>query len=220
MSREPTLDELDLLNVLDSYLVENYGNVSPKLRNQHRGEINSFLKFLGRPATADDMSHRTTMAFRDWLACKGYSHPTVRQYFQWIRRLWMYLHDQGVIAERPPVMGRNAGIIGLCDAPILPSLIEVQQAEALREFRETPLQPPVNTFGVSDSDVAYSLQSQLEQAEATAWSMLRVCPQCERRFLPAKVNSDCCSRPCYLKFYRKKEAKRYAGYMKKSRGKN
>ena len=213
---------LDLLDVLDTFLIENYGNVSSKLRNQHRGEINGFLKFLGRQATADDLNHATTLAFREWLARNGYSHATIRQYFQWIRRLWNFLCDKGVVKNRPPTMGKNSGIIGLCDAPILQPLIEVQTKEALRELQDVPLPLPLATFGVSDTDMEHSRTIQFEQAEEAAWGMLKLCETCERRFVPGvghRKGNPCCGRKCYLAWYRKANAERYAGYTEKWRNK-
>lgn len=107
-------------------------------------------------------------------------------------------------------------VLSLGDAPAFEPLQRKPVANS-HTFSESTLRLTVPTFGLTPEDIEAGKLAALERAEARAWYMLRVCQWCERRFLPAKRNCSCCSRGCYLKAYRKRESKRYAGYMRRWR---
>jgi hypothetical protein len=88
-----------------------------------------------------------------------------------------------------------------------------------RKRLETEFVFTVPTFGLSAADIEAGKLAEFERAELRAWSMLRSCQWCQRRFVPARGNCSCCSRRCYLKHYRKREAVRYAGYTRRWRNK-
>ncbi len=112
------------------------------------------------------------------------------------------------------VAGRT--VLNFDDVPVMEPLAPATPPDQQRPATTFVL---ANSFGLTQAEINTGRQAEFRRAELLAHAMLRTCRWCERRFLPDRCVCTCCSRPCYLKEYRKRQAQRYAGYTRRWRAK-
>ncbi len=128
------------------------------------------------------------------------------------------------LAEARAARIHDGGMRFLESAPILEPLI-VRYPEPRIIVREAPpMILPTWGLTAADFDLGAAFQAEREAieweaAEAFAWSMFRDCLHCGKSFLPDRSTSKHCSRECYLTWYRRKEAARYAESTRRWRDK-
>ena len=110
---------------------------------------------------------------------------------------------------------RGNVFLNLDDAPTFEPVILTPAKRPARA--DVLIAPELPTFGLTPADVEAGKRAEFERAELRAWSMIRICQECSRRFVPARRNCGCCSRRCYLKLYRKINAALYRAYTRKWR---
>jgi hypothetical protein len=129
-------------------------------------------------------------------------------------------------SELGKLMRRNGGprfapgaiALPLDDAPTMEPL--APSPSPGRKRPESDFAFTVPTFGLTQADIDAGKEAERYRAELRAWSMLRVCQWCERRFVRVRGGrhkNGCCGRACYLKAYRRRERKRYMMYQRKCR---